>query len=89
MLAFDAGGRADLGPDGLSFPSHLLAPEGSWPRTGPFSFVAEALFFRKKQLGFALFAVDSRQAPVYETLRGQISRARSKAWIRRPAPSVI
>ena len=75
MLAFDARGRIALEPDGLPFPSRRLVPEGIWPEEGPFSLVAEPIFFREDQLGFALFEIDSRDRVVYETLRSLISSA--------------
>jgi PAS domain S-box-containing protein len=75
MLAFDARGRIVLEPDGLPFPSRRLVPEGIWPEEGPFSLVAEPIFFREDQLGFVLFEIDSRDEFVYETLRSLISSA--------------
>ena len=57
------------------FPSWHLAPEGMLPQDRPYSLVAEALYFREEQLGFALFEVGPRDGPIYDALRGVISSA--------------
>jgi DNA-binding LacI/PurR family transcriptional regulator/GAF domain-containing protein len=74
MLAYTEEGRVELPSGGLRFPSRQLVPEGMWFGR-PYSYVAEPLYFREDQSGFALFGVGSREGMVYETLRGQISSA--------------
>jgi sigma-B regulation protein RsbU (phosphoserine phosphatase) len=83
-LAYSQAGRVELEPDGQRFLALQLAPKGMWPpddARGPWSFVAQPLFFRETQLGFALFEVGPLDGNVYEVLRREISSALQGALI--------
>ncbi|MBN2002546.1 MAG: SpoIIE family protein phosphatase [Anaerolineae bacterium] len=60
---------------GKRFASPQLMPEGWWPRDRAYSFVVQALTFRKEQLGFVLFEAGTRDGEVYGTLSAQVSSA--------------
>jgi rsbT co-antagonist protein RsbR len=75
MLAYGQGGRAELAAGGQRFPSRQLVPEGMLPQERQYCMVVEPLYFRERQLGFAIFEVGSRDGSVYGVLHGQLSSA--------------
>ncbi len=81
ILAYDENGRIELEPGGRRFLSRQLAPDGMLPRERQYSLVVEPLYFREKQLGFAIFETGARGGMVYEALSGQISSALKGALI--------
>jgi GAF domain-containing protein len=79
MLAYTAAAPDSQGggvpAEGLRFPSRELLPQGMWPDRR-YSYVAEPLYFREDQIGFALFEVgQQRDGSVYNTLQGEVSSA--------------
>jgi DNA-binding LacI/PurR family transcriptional regulator/anti-anti-sigma regulatory factor len=83
VLAYDENERVQLGVDGLRFSSRQLVPDGLLRQHRRYSKMAEALYFREKQIGFALFEVGPREAGIYDALRGQISSALEGALLLR------
>jgi GAF domain-containing protein len=75
ILAYDEKGRIELEPGGQVFPSRQLAPDGLLPCERLYNLVALPLCFREEQFGFVLFEAGSREGPVYDALRGEISSA--------------
>jgi DNA-binding LacI/PurR family transcriptional regulator/anti-anti-sigma regulatory factor len=75
ILAYDESGRVQLEAGGRRFPSRQLIPDGLSPQHRRYSRMVEALYFKERQIGFALFEVGPRDAGFYDTLRGQISSA--------------
>ncbi len=74
-LAYDVNGRVELEQGGRRFPSYQLAPEGMLPKERRFSLIVMPLYFRERQLGFALLEMQSRGLAICETLREQLSSA--------------
>jgi DNA-binding LacI/PurR family transcriptional regulator/anti-anti-sigma regulatory factor len=75
IFAYDEDGRVQLEAGGQRFRSSKLVPDNLSQQHGRHSKMVEALYFREKQIGFALFEVGPRETGVYDTLRGQISCA--------------
>jgi DNA-binding LacI/PurR family transcriptional regulator/signal transduction histidine kinase len=75
ILAYKEQERVTLKADGLRFPSWHLMPERFWPRERRYHLVVEPLYFRDKQLGFAVFEAGTRDGDVYEMLRRGLSSA--------------
>ena len=75
VLAYNLNGRLELPPHGRYFRSQRLLPAGTLPHDRQFTMIVEPLYFRREQIGFALFERGPREINVYETLRGQISSA--------------
>jgi len=75
IVAYNQEGPVKLEKDGQVFPSHQLVPEGLLSRKTPFYLVVEALYFGKKQLGFAVFEAGPQDGSIYETLQKQLSSA--------------
>lgn len=75
MVAFDSVDRIELPPNGISFPSHKLLPEGIMCELEQSIFVVEAKYFQKEQLGFVIFEMDPSETIVCNTLRGLLSSA--------------
>jgi signal transduction histidine kinase/AraC-like DNA-binding protein len=57
------------------FAAHRLAIDWIAQRKGPFYIVIEPLYFRDRQLGFAIFEPGPRDGTIYETLRGHLTTA--------------
>jgi PAS domain S-box-containing protein len=74
MMACNESGRVALEPGGRRFPSRHLLPEGLWPQR-QYSLIVAPLYFRERQLGFALLEVGPLDGNIYEELRAQISAA--------------
>lgn len=74
-LAYDERGRWPLPPEGLRFPSWQLIPPEILPADTRFHLLAQALYFKEEQIGFALFEPGLRDGYIYDALRGQISSA--------------
>ena len=75
MLGYNQRGRVALEPDGRRFRSTELLPAGMLPRQRQYGFVVVPLYFRDRQLGFAILEIGPRDGTVYEALRVQISSA--------------
>jgi DNA-binding LacI/PurR family transcriptional regulator/anti-anti-sigma regulatory factor len=75
VLAYDENERVQLEAGGRRFPSRQLVPDSLLRQHRRYSTMVEALYFREKQIGFALFEVGPREAGIYDALRGQISSA--------------
>ncbi|MFH1086402.1 MAG: helix-turn-helix domain-containing protein, partial [Chloroflexota bacterium] len=75
MLAYDGQGRIELEAEGRRFRCGELLPTGMLPRQRQYSFVVVPLYFRDRQLGFAVLEIGPRDGTVYEALRVQISSA--------------
>jgi PAS domain S-box-containing protein len=63
------------------FSSGLLAPPGVLPRDRRLSLFVEPLYFRERQLGFALFELGPPKLEVYEMLRHGLSNALYGGWL--------
>jgi PAS domain S-box-containing protein len=63
------------------FPSSMLAPPGVLPRDRRFSLFVEPLYFRERQLGFALFELGPHEIDIYEMLRHGLSNALYGGWL--------
>ncbi|GAK53934.1 stage II sporulation protein E [Candidatus Moduliflexus flocculans] len=74
-LAYDERGRQPLQPEGLRFPSWQLIPPDILAPDTRFHLLAQALYFKEEQIGFALFEAGLRDGYIYDALRGQISSA--------------
>ena len=74
MMACNESGRVALEPGGRRFPSRRLLPEGLLPKR-QYSLIVAPLYFRERQLGFALLEVGPLDGNIYEELRAQISAA--------------
>ena len=83
MLACNEHGRIALERDGRRFPTRALVPEGLWPEYRQSIFVAEPLYFQRRQLGFVLFEVGPLDGFVYEVLRAHISSTLNGALLLR------
>ena len=55
VLAYNKQGQMALEDGGRRFPSHHLVPADVLPVENAYSLVVEPLYFRKEQLGFAVF----------------------------------
>ncbi|GAK50069.1 PAS modulated sigma54 specific transcriptional regulator, Fis family [Candidatus Moduliflexus flocculans] len=85
ILAYDETGRIQVAPDAQYFPSRQLVPAGILPHRRRYTLTVEALYFRERQLGFALFEEGADNflsgisqftgIPGENPLRGQISSA--------------
>lgn len=75
VLVYNENGCLELEEDGRRFPSYQLAPEGMLPKERRFNLVVMPLYFRERQLGFALLEMESRGLAICETLREQLSSA--------------
>jgi PAS domain S-box-containing protein len=75
ILAYGEEGRVEPGAAGQHFPSQQLVPGEMWPQDRRYIFMAEALYFREDQIGFALFEAGPREGSVYEALRAELSSA--------------
>ncbi|HSD83476.1 MAG TPA: substrate-binding domain-containing protein, partial [Anaerolineae bacterium] len=75
VLAYREQGQISLESGGQRFPAPQLVPADLWPQERPYSYVAEPLYFREDQIGFALFETGPIDGSVYEALRGGISSA--------------
>ncbi len=75
LLAFDPSGRRPVEPEGRLFHSRELVPAELFPDEGGLTFVVEPLYFRERQLGFAVLEVQARDGTTAEALRAQISGA--------------
>lgn len=75
ILAFNEQGRVELPAEGQRFPSHQLVPEGLLSKEREHRLMVEPLHFRKNQLGFVLFEIESLESGGYDELCGQISSA--------------
>jgi GAF domain-containing protein/DNA-binding LacI/PurR family transcriptional regulator len=74
ILAYDEGKRVKL-EQGRHFPSCQLLPSDLWPQNRRYEFRVEPLYFREKQIGFALFEPGPPGLATYVALREQISSA--------------
>jgi GAF domain-containing protein len=74
ILAYDEGERVKL-EKGRHFPSRQLLPSDLWPQNRRYEFRVEPLYFREKQIGFALFEPGPPGLATYVALREQISSA--------------
>jgi PAS domain S-box-containing protein len=83
IVACDDGGRVDFDAEGRRFRTCQLAPQGILLQELRYRFVAEPLYFREHNLGFALFEIGPREGIVYETLREGISNALYGDWLLR------
>jgi PAS domain S-box-containing protein len=81
LLAHTAEGHARPDATEQRFASSLLAPLEVLPRERRYSFVVEPLYFRERQLGFALFEIGPREVAVYEMLRQGLSNALYGGWL--------
>ncbi len=75
VLAYHEQGQITLESSGRRFPAPQLVPANLWPQGRPYSYVAEPIYFREDQIGFALFETGPINGSVYEALRGGISSA--------------
>jgi PAS domain S-box-containing protein len=75
VMAYDEGGRIELGPEGHVFSSRQLVPDAMLPQDRAYSVVVEPLFFGEALLGFVVFEVGPLDGAVYEALRVEISSA--------------
>ncbi|MBN1889036.1 MAG: substrate-binding domain-containing protein [Thermoflexales bacterium] len=75
IMAYDQHGRLEVSEEQSHFPSSQLVPQGLLPSDRRYSLAVEALYFRKDQLGFAVFEAGPRQEKLCNMLRGQISSA--------------
>jgi DNA-binding LacI/PurR family transcriptional regulator/putative methionine-R-sulfoxide reductase with GAF domain len=75
LMAYGQHGRLEVSEEEHHFPSPQLVPQGMLPSGRRYSLVVEALYFRKNQLGFAVFEAGPPQEKLCDMLRGQISSA--------------
>jgi DNA-binding LacI/PurR family transcriptional regulator len=73
ILAYNREGRIELDPGNGHFPSHQLIPDHLWPQNECYAMVVEPLYFKEKQLGFALFESGPLEGLIYEVLREELS----------------
>jgi PAS domain S-box-containing protein len=78
LMAYPA---TDQAPTDQRFPSGLLAPAGVLPDDRRFSLFVEPLYFRERQLGFALFEPGPHEIGIYEMLRHGLSNALYGGWL--------
>jgi signal transduction histidine kinase/DNA-binding LacI/PurR family transcriptional regulator len=81
LLVYEAGRVRKLRPEERSFRSRELAPTARLGTATPSGMVAMPLYFRERQLGFALFEVGPRLGWVYGELQEQLSSALHSALL--------
>ncbi len=81
-LAFTPQGRVEPEETRRVYPTRQLLPEGLSPAQGRRSLVVLPLYFRERQLGFAVLDARGPDASVYETLREGISSALESVLLR-------
>lgn len=67
--------KIQLKPGGIKFPTLQILPEGMWPENRRYTMILLALHFQESQIGFVLFEAGTKDWPIYEILRAQISSA--------------
>ena len=75
ILAYDETGRHSLEQDGIRFQSRLLVPEGMLPSNRRYHLIVEPLYFRERQIGFAVLDAAPMKGVIYDTLRASLSSA--------------
>jgi len=75
VMGYDSRGALDLPPEGISFLSTALMPEGIVDSGDTWSLIVEPLYFEEIQIGFVLFDTSSNDATLFDMLRGEISSA--------------
>jgi DNA-binding LacI/PurR family transcriptional regulator/anti-anti-sigma regulatory factor len=83
ILAYTEDGRAELEVDGLRFSSRRLVPKDLRPQGRRYSYIVSPLYFRDRQIGFAMFEIGPRDGDVYDVLRGEITGALQGALLLR------
>jgi signal transduction histidine kinase len=73
ILAFNAGGRVDLGLDGMRFPSRQIVPDGLSGRDRARNLLVHPLYFRDHQIGFIVYEATLSVGNTYSVLSSQIS----------------
>ncbi|MBN2007302.1 MAG: SpoIIE family protein phosphatase [Anaerolineae bacterium] len=73
ILAYNADGRIPLDADGMRFPTRDLLPPDLLPTHRRYTMMMQSLHFQNSQIGFVLFEVGTRNWPIYDMLRGEIS----------------
>ena len=73
VAAYAADALVALPDEGVMFPASCLAPSTVWPPAQRYSAVMQALFFRERPLGWALFAGEAQWGLIYENLREQLN----------------
>jgi len=75
VLAYDRGRHVGLAEEELLFKSRELAPDRMLHRADRLEMLLAPLYFREKQLGFALLEMGPQAAATCEPLRAQLSSA--------------
>jgi signal transduction histidine kinase/DNA-binding LacI/PurR family transcriptional regulator len=81
LLAYRNGRRIPLPTGGILFPSQDIVPAVVFAKQDRYTLIIEPLYFKKEQLGFAVFGESPFEGPVYQLLRSQLSVAIKSALL--------